>query len=505
MKAKRLLAILAIPTIVGVLASCGKGDSETTKPVEDLTTTETDKPTTTTEEDKPTKNIIGEPTEIVFWHCMGKERESLVKQYVETFKEIEPNVTVTVATQGTDYTTLKDAIVKSFSTGQNPDIAQAYPDHVADYLNYGYATKLDEFMTEHPLLDEEDYIPGYMEEGTQYISEGTYSLPFQKSTEVLMYNATVLHGLSLATIDSTINEGKPLNAKYLKNLTWEEFFGKLAPALMRYDTEVQKIILGESAYKSVLGYDSDDNLFVTYLEQYGYGYTAINDGEPEILYNNAKAHKAMKDFNDYKNKKYIITKGGAEGQYTSNMFKDQSVLFTVGSTGGLTYNVGSFELGVGIPMQPAQGTKRMMSQGPSIAILGNQNVEDKTEEAARKELASYLFYRHLTNYENSLDWAIHSGYFGIRNSIFESDEYLDANDPSSLTNPTKEWLIAKVNSEANSFGDKLFTTPAFKGSATARTQGGGLITKAMTHTGELTIPTIEEWFSEAMANVIADM
>ena len=36
--------------------------------------------------------------------------------------------------------------------------------------------------------DASDFVPAYLEEGQQYIRQGTYSLPFLKSSEVMFYN-----------------------------------------------------------------------------------------------------------------------------------------------------------------------------------------------------------------------------------------------------------------------------------------------------------------------------
>ena len=43
--------------------------------------------------------------------------------------------------------------------------------------------------------DKADFVPAYIEEGQQYLEEGTYSLPFSKSTEILLYNKTLLNGI----------------------------------------------------------------------------------------------------------------------------------------------------------------------------------------------------------------------------------------------------------------------------------------------------------------------
>ncbi|MEG1565437.1 MAG: hypothetical protein RR342_01685, partial [Bacilli bacterium] len=65
MKAKRLLALLAVPMLLGTVASCGETTS-TTKPTKPST------PTSVT----PPEITVGtkeKPVKIMFWHTMGKD------------------------------------------------------------------------------------------------------------------------------------------------------------------------------------------------------------------------------------------------------------------------------------------------------------------------------------------------------------------------------------------------------------------------------------------------
>ena len=74
-----------------------------------------------------------------------------------------------------------------------------------------------------------------------------------------------------------INNGNPINETYLNSLTWEEFFGKLCPAIMDYikTPDGANLLNTKDGDYYIMSYDSDDNLFITLAEQYGYDYTAI--------------------------------------------------------------------------------------------------------------------------------------------------------------------------------------------------------------------------------------
>ena len=104
-----------------------------------------------------------------------------------------------------------------------------------------------------------------------------------------------------------------------------------------------------------------------------------------------------------------------------------------------------------------------INQGPSICIL-----DHKDENRA---LASFLFWKHITNKENSSSWALDTGYMGIRNSSYQSEAYNNAlivDENSSLADLAKAANLVKISEVRTS----TFNTPIFKGSGTARTNVG---------------------------------
>ena len=139
--------------------------------------------------------------------------------------------------------------------------------------------------------------------------------------------------------------------------------------------------------------------------------------------------------------------------------------------------------------QAENGTPATINQGPSVAIL------DHNDENRR--LASWLFYKHMTNEENSLDWALNSGYCAIRQSNYSDPAYLEANDVDATQPKSLERLMAKANNYIGTMTSTLFVSPAFKGSSTIRTQVGGLLTQCLLPTTD--VSTIPALFDEAEA------
>jgi len=479
---KKMLCLVALAGFAMTLAACGN----TTPVIPDT--------------GNDTKNIMKNETQITLWSITGQNNRPQLESYIAGFKEIEPNITINNVYQSGSYNELESMVSKGFLGDNYPDIVQAYPDNVANYIDYGKAVKLDSYIDNAEYgwnaFDKTDIIEAFQDEGKEYTVSGTYSVPYSKSTEEMFYNADVLIGLDLSKFDKTINGGAPLNAAYFDNLTWEELFDKLCPAIKAYDDSLpidQKILKTDQQYHSIFAYDSDDNLFITLAKQYGYGYTSVKDGKGSIDFNNDGMKGLLKKFKSAYDKGYFLTKGSAGDNYTNTYFTLQNTLFSVGSTGGVKYQFdAAHPMNVGVARIPQASTSNpwTINQGPSLTILDHGSEDRK--------LASWLFYKYMTNETNSLDWAINSGYMGIRNSNYESDEYKEAVSVENKQEKTLDILLAKSASYLPKITDNMFVSPAFKGSSQTRTQVGGLMTSVLTSNGS--DATIESLFKKAEDN-----
>ena len=366
----------------------------------------------------------------------------------------------------------------------------------------GKAVNLDPYINNptYGLTEEDkaDYIEAFMAEGQEYSVEGTYSLPYSKSTEAMYYNRALLKDLDLSGIDPTINNGNPLNDAYFRNLTWDELFNKLCPALITLNDSLpadQKLLdFDANENVGIFGYDSDDNLFITLAQQYGYGYTGIDaSGRGEILFNNDGMKELLTDFNSWARKRYIVSQG-TTGSYTSNLFTAQQCLFSVSSTAGVGYLYNESttpDVGVApIPQAGGDHAKAQISQGPSFAVLDHGNDNQK--------LGAWIAYKFLTTPETCIDWSISTGYMGIRDSFYESEQYATASDTAEAGEGTAEMLNARNWEYYLTVTDNVFTSPVFKGSATVRDVVGGLMTQALNKTNDFSDKaTLDRFFNDA--------
>ncbi len=481
MKKTKLLFPLALGMI---LASCGGTSSSpaassapsASSPA--ATTSEPAQSSSASSAQHKDDHVMDKPVTIYFMSNFSYQ--STIDKIIESFKTIEPNITVVNIKETGGYDDVRAKVISQLATQEHPDMFVGYPDSVQEVMQYNAVVKLDDYINDGVYGwskdDKEDIIEAYLTEGQMYPLEGTYSVPFAKSTEALYYNKTVLIGLDLSAQDPTINGGKALSEDYINNLTWEDLFGHLIPALQAYDNAqdaAHKILTGTKYDHHIFGYDSDDNLFITLAEQYGYGYTSIDEyGEGSLDFVNDGMKNLMKTFKRAYDGGGFFTKGTNNNEYTNYTFTDSSCLFSVGSTGGSKYQISAdFDTACArIPHAEGHDPK-VINQGPSLAILEHHD-EDRA-------LASWLFYRHLSNAKNTLTWAMETGYAPVRYSVLEDPDYQDFISEEGKTPRSEEQIKAAVGGYMGRVGPDMYSSPVFKGSAEARVQVGALFSNCL--------------------------
>ena len=457
--------------------------------------------------------FIEEDTEILVQTTFNDTFGQIFKDAIDAVQKKEPHLTVKYDKYSGSYSDLKDEVIKGVPAGNYADVVAAYPDSVADFITANVQLKMDRFINnaDYGWSEEEknDFYEAYLEEGANYSIPGIYSLPIAKSTEAMYYDSDKIIGLNLASVNPNINGGKAITEEYINNLTWDELFNNFAPALLAYretlpTPEAKKAFLDTEKYTdwAVVGYDSDDNLFITLAEQYGYGYTSMDplSGNGKIEFVNDGMKNLMRKFNNAYKNKYFTTKGiiGTNINYRSN---EDAVLFSIGSTGGVNYQFSSQNpknVGVArIPQAPGKDPK-LIQQGPSLAFLKHTG-----EDSNNRALGAWLFYKELTTVRSATAWATTTGYSPIRKSVAESDDFLEFSDPDNFNPKTADRLKAINAAYQESTMEYLFTSPVFKGSSEARTQVGGLTTKAI---GSADLESeIDKLFSDAYNNTTLKM
>ena len=398
----------------------------------------------------------GSAVTITFWHTMGQDNKILLEDAIARFNEKYPNIKVEHTSYG-DYDKVFDQVRTKLSANKQPNIAYCYPDHVATY-NKSYAViTLDDLINNTNVIEStgetmgftqaqlDDFIEGYYNEGKEYGDGKMYSLPFQKSTEVLYYNKDIFakHGLEAPK-------------------TWDDV------------ENIIKVLKAEYPNSTPLGYDSEENFFITLAAQYGYDYTSATGDHYTFVNDGNKAFVAK--FAEWYQKGWMTTSALMGGSYTSDSFKKANdevgkIFMSIGSSAGARYQRPDkdndkypFDVGIVPVPQVDANNPKVISQGPSICIFEDSNVQEV--------FASWLFVKFLTTDQQfQAQYSMKSGYVPVIKSVGETQIYKDylnkANGGDFITS-----LVAKVALEQE---NAYFTSPAFAGSADARTEVGLLV------------------------------
>ena len=251
-----------------------------------------------------------------------------------------------------------------------------------------------------------------------------YGIPFNKSTEVLFYNADILkqYGVKVPT---TLDELK----------------------------EAAKTIYEKSNHEVVgAGFDSLNNYYAIGMKNKGIDFTK------ELDFASDASKEVVKYYADGIKDGYFRVAGS--DKYLSAPFQNKKVAMYVGSTAGESFVAkGAKEAGFeyGVAVRPE---KFNLQQGTDIYMFEGSTTEEQ-------RTAAFLYLKFLSSAESQLYWAQQTGYMPTVASVLEKDEYKKSNSkvPAILGEATKNLFSIPVveNSdpayaEVRTILEKIFKT-----------------------------------------------
>lgn len=477
MKTKGMKSLLLLPLSAGLLVGCGNSGSKA-----DVT--------------------------IKFWHTFGQTIQDGLKAKISEFKKLVSehdgvSVAVDLIYQGS-YDDIAKKVADGYSVGNKPTIAVAYPDNVADYIEIGkdaneeFVVNLEKFSKSSTVgfgkeawlgdeYDDEDFVQEFYEEGSKYSIDGTYSLPFMKSTEIMFFNMSLLKKTMKGVhsnpakptdwdgYDETIGNSETKINAFMKNLTWDRFLD-LLQFIKDHMSQIGNML------EVPMWYDSDANFLVSKLYQNRIGYSSVNPSTGKGVIDFATGENRtgivnlLGDLND-NYKAGLFTTKGIKNTYGSDFFTAEKCLFSIGSTGGSGYNfpeADSFDLGV-CRVPHSNNNALYVSQGPTLALFSDKGLS--TEKNEKTQLYAWKFLKYITNGLTNAELCCNcsEGYVPVRTSAYETEffqEYMEEE-----TNKYAQCYRVILN-DINMSGGYL-VSPAFKGSAALRDECGTLLTAAI--------------------------
>ena len=400
----------------------------------------------------------GSEVTISFYHTMDATKRALLDSYIAEFNTLYPNIHI-VHDQIGGYDDVRDQIAKEIPEGIQPNIAYCYPDHVALYNLAKAVQTLDAYIDSDAVItcadgttevfgltaeQKADFIEGYYNEGKQFGDGLMYALPFSKSTEVLYYNKTFFEANNLKV-----------------PTTWDEM------------EELIEQIVAIDPMSIPLGYDSESNWFITMCEQLKTPYTSAT--APHFLFDTAENKEFVKRFRDWYLNGYVTTQE-LYGGYTSGLFVSTGEIksyMSIGSSAGATHQRPTkvngeypFEVGIATIPQANADNQKVISQGPSLCILKNSDPQEVA--------ASWLFVKFMTtNVAFQAEFSMNSGYVPAIKSVTDIEAYAEFLAEAD----GGDYVAALSTKVCLEQADAYYTSPAFNGSSTARSQVGALLTK----------------------------
>lgn len=495
---KKHLLTLALPLLAMGVSSCGDTPAASS---------EASSSSASSSASSSSSSIVSSSEEIKavtvsFWHTFGQKNGEALANSASKFSALVKenlgiDLTIDLSYLG-GYDDVYNNLMDKLSTGDQPTMAIAYPDHVASYIaaegndDGRFVVNLDDLIDDEEIglgkqawvgdigadgtvYDEDDLVETYIDEGRHFKKEGTYTFPFMKSSEVLFYNleATVR---AFKGWKPTITSADGVQ-EYMNTISWDEFMD-----LCEYVNDNKATVL--DSIKSPLYYDSDGNFFISKMFQNEIPYSSINPttglGVVDFESGQARtdAEAMVKDLKGQFDRGTLLTKG-TEGTYGSDSFKNGESVFTVGSTGGTGYNMPSgdvFTVGV-CPVPASNDNPLYVTQGPSLTFFHSKKISEAQDEAAVK--LAWMFAKYLTNPEANVYQCVYGseGYSPVRYSAYETEEYQEfIADDDDIFAKTGRLLI-------NVIDGNYFNTSIFPGSAELRDQAGGILTKVFAKKG----------------------
>ena len=471
---------------------------------------------------------------IDMWTPFGSNTiEPILEELLEDF-ETTYNIHVNVETKGS-YDNLRKAISGAATSMKYPNITLAYPDHMAEYVNEDIILRLDSFfehdseITNSNLTEDDmftfspnDFYSDYMVENqnVEFDENGngyTLGVPFNKSTEVMVYNKTFMEWAcsedsnikipttwdELDTVGTAIlnlmsdKYGKYIGTDHQVYNSNEECPGK--KCLLDFSSLTKNDFSADNQTTKFVpfSYDSQANFFITLCRQFGGEYTSVNKTtrQGRIEFNRSETNNALgKILSLYRKGILAIPDTFGEEKYNSNPFKRMQTVMNIGSTAGADNalpQAGKFELGSAPVLYNTEDNKYVISQGTNLCLL------DKGTDA--EKMASYQLLRYLSKKVNA-EFSVQSGYFPSCEYAQNSDVYQDfLNRTDVYSNEEQNQQIAIINNDVymnKELGWTKFVDAPFVGSALCRNEVATIIPQVLEGN-----KTIIEILNEVCANL----
>ncbi len=359
---------------------------------------------------------VKEDTTITFWHAMNGVQEEALTKLTKDFMKENPKIKVELQNQSA-YPDLQAKINSTLTSPKDlPTITQAYPGWLWNAAQDEMLVDLKPYMDDDTIgWKDAEPIREVLLDGAK-IDGKQYGIPFNKSTEMLFYNADLL-----------------------------KEYGVEVPKTLEELKEASKTIY-EKSNKEVVGagFDSLNNYYAIGMKNRGV------DFNKDLDLTSKDSQEVVDYYRDGIEAGYFRTAGS--DKYLSGPFANKKVAMFVGSIAGAGFvqkdaEAGGYEYGVA-----PRPEKINLQQGTDIYMFDSATPEQRT--------AAFEFMKFLATPDSQLYWAQQTGYMPILESVLHSDEYKNSKTtkvPAQLENAVKDLFAIPVEENADSAYNEMRT------------------------------------------------
>lgn len=406
-------------------------------------------------------------------YLYGPGLKDLIAQFTKDYSEYNINVIIDEQSK----ITIKNHIIDGMKNNNAPTIAFGYSHEIVEYLHNSGIVSLNPYIksnevgiwdnSKNTFNEDYDLYSDLLVENQQFnINNRFYSLPFNKTTEVLIYNKTAFDTLNL-DVPKTWSEVESVSKSIIDKINSGVVEKKLKINL--------KTMLDSGKFYTLL-YDSSYFSFLTAVQQWGgtfVEHTYDKNGDailtsPVKKFNSQESVEAMRFFQNLAKNKYFNFPHVFNEFYSSYPFMATKCLMTIASSDSFTYlHSRNLKYDIApVPYNSNTGNKSVIVNGHNICMFSNASDVER--------LAGWLLIKYLLSAKSSATFAIKTGYFPVNKASTDVSEYKEF-----LQSTNESERLVRLSLQTNELyrlnGYTYFTAPSWIGDDAVTTNCGEMM------------------------------
>lgn len=380
------------------------------------------------------------PMHLTFYYPVnvGGDAAKLIEELCNQYNNENPDVVVEPVYTG-NYDDTVTKIQTAIQGGTPPDVFVSLATQRFTMASTGMAIPLDDLIAADEGGKEyiEDFLPGFMEDS--YVDGKIYSIPFQRSTEIVYYNKDLFKaaGLDPEAPPKTWDE----LVEYAQKLTNDQCYG------------VGIALNSGSAQWTFTGFCLQNSVD---------GKMLMSEDGKKVYFDTPENVEALQFWLDLQNKYKVMAEGIVQWTDLPTQFLAQEVAMIYHTTGNMANINANAEFEFGTCFLP--GNKQMG------APTGGGNFYISSGISEERQKAAWDFIRYMTDTERAAQWSLDTGYVATRQSCFETDmikeyyndvpqakvayEQIEISKPELTTyNAAEIWRVLNDNIQSAVVGD----------------------------------------------------